>query len=154
MEIHIMQLNGKHTWVLIADSSSCRIYEYLAAPESINLVREVSHPESHLKDIDFKMDRDGRFHGAGGIGNYVSSDPKENSIDKFSRDIALLLDNNRKRNAFKHLIMITPPHLNGLINQHMNKHVKKMLDLSISKDLIHYTDEELLQFLHSRTHLH
>ncbi|NDH08749.1 MAG: host attachment protein [Gammaproteobacteria bacterium] len=149
-----MHLNGKNTWVVVADSSACRIYEYLATPESINLVREVFHPESHLKDIDFKMDRDGSYHGAGGGGNYVSPDPKENTIDKFSRDIAKLLDDKRKDHAFKHLIIITPPHLNGKIHLHMNKHVKKMVNLNIPKDLIHYKDEDLLRFLHARTHVH
>jgi len=149
-----MHLNENNTWVVVADSSLCRIYEYHARPESIDLVREVLHPQSHLKDIDFKMDKDGSYHGAGGAGNYVSPDPKDHATDQFSREIAKLLNDNRNAHAFEHLIIITPPHLNGKLHHHMNKHVKKMVNLNIAKDLIQYKDEQLLRYLHARTHIH
>ena len=33
-----MRTNGRDTWVVVADASSCRVYEYHRKPEEINLL--------------------------------------------------------------------------------------------------------------------
>lgn len=147
-------LNGKNTWVVVADSSSCKIYEYHFCPEKIKLIKEINHPENQLKDIDIAMDKQGSYRCNAGAGNFASSDPKKNNINAFSREIANCLDSDRKNRGFEHFILISPPHMCGLINQHLNKHVKKMLDLNIGKDLLKYNERQLLNFIHHQTHCH
>ena len=150
--------NNEHTWVVIADSSSCRIYEYLYHPEKIHLIKELLHPENQLKDADYMSDRQGSFRsngGGGGHGTFLpSSDTKKTKIEQFSKEIANLLEQDRKNNNFEHLILISPPHMNGLLHQNFSKHVLKKLDLSIDKSVVHYPKKKLLSFIHQYTHIH
>ena len=147
-------LNGKNTWVVLADASSCKIYEYQYRPEKIKLIKELIHPENQLKDIDIALDKHGSFRCNAGAGNFAASDPKKNNIDAFSRKIAQGLDADRKKNQFAHLILISPPQMVGLIQHHLNKHVKKMLDINIAKDISKYNERQLLSFIHQQTHIH
>lgn len=146
-------LNGKQSWVVVADSSACKIYEYDFHPEKMRLIKKINHPENQLKDIDLAMDRRGSNRHNAGCGNFEASDPKKNNIDAFSRQIANALDDFRKSQNH-HFILISPPKMSGRIHQHLNKHVKRLMDLNIQKDLIHYNDSQLLQFIHQQTHIH
>lgn len=146
-------LNGKQSWIVVADSSACKIYEYDFHPEKMRLIKEFKHPENQLKDIDLAMDKCGSNRHNAGCGNFEASDPKKNNIDAFSRQIANALDDFRKSQNH-HFILISPPKMSGRIQQHLNKHVKRLMDLNIRKDLIHYNDTQLLQYVHQKTHIH
>jgi protein required for attachment to host cells len=145
-----MRTNGRDTWVVVADASSCRVYEYHRKPEEINLVKELLHPENQLKDIDLGHDRLGRFRGNGGGNGTFSphSDLKKNKIRQFSQEIRDWLESARKRNLFKHLVVISPPHMKGLFRQTFSKHLNRMLDLNIDKDIAHMNRHQLLNVIH------
>ena len=144
-----MMNNEKNTWVVVADSAQCKIYEYNHHPEQVEFVKEIAHPESYLKDYELATDKQGHIMR----GNYCNSDPKQVQIFNFSKEIAKLLDKDRKNKSFEHLILISSPHMHGLITKHLHKDVKKMIDLDIQKGLMHYTQLKLLHFLHKKTHL-
>ena len=152
-----MNHNSGNTWVIVADSSACRIYEYTHHPEQMHLIKELLHPENQIKDSSFMSDRQGCFGGRGrtaGHGTFLANaDPKETKVNQFSREIARILDNSRKKNAFQHLILISPPHMNGLLHQQLSKHVLKKLDLSIDKSVNHLPERKLISFVHDYTHI-
>lgn len=145
-----MKANGKDTWVIVADASSCRIYEYHRKPEEISLLKELMHPENQLKDIDLGHDRLGRYRGnGGGNGTFIPhSDLKKNKIRQFSMEIRDWLETARKRNLFKRLVVISPPHMKGLFRQFFSKHLNRMLDLNIDKDIAHMDQHQLLNVIH------
>ena len=145
-----MSLDKHSTWVVIFDSINCRIYHYHKNPEQLTLFKEINHPENHLKDIDLTSDKPGRYSsGTSGHGTYSQpTDPKEIKVDSFSREIAKELDHHRKINAYDKLIIISPPHMNGLLFQHINKHVKDLVTHNLEKDLLHLTNRELMEYLH------
>jgi protein required for attachment to host cells len=138
------------TWVLITNSNTCRIYNYSRNPELLTLVKEIKHPENKLRDIDLTSDKPGRYKASGDAHGAYSqpSDPKEIKIDEFSREIAKVLDHGRTTHAYGKLIVIAPPHMDGLLSQHLNKHTKDLVIHNIKKDIPNYTDKELLDFLH------
>lgn len=144
-----MVIDTKSTWVVLADTNSCRIYDYRRRPEHLLLVKEITHPENKLRDVDLISDKPGRYvagdlaHGA----YSQASDPKEIHIDNFSREIAKALDHGRATNAYRELIVISAPHMNGLLFQHVNKHVKDLVAHVIEKDVVYLKDRELLDFL-------
>lgn len=150
--------NSKHTWVVIADSSSCRIYDYHFHPEEMNLIKEILHPENQLKDSAYMSDKQGSFRSRGGSGGHgtflANADPKKTKVEQFSKEIANLLEHDRKTNCYEHLILISPPHMNGLLHQAFSKHVLKKLDLSIDKSVVNYPRQKLLSFVHQYTHIH
>ncbi len=147
-------MSSNHTaWVANINSNICRIYKYSKNPEQLTLLKEIKHPENKLRDIDLTSDKPGHYKSSGTTHGAYSqpSDPKEIKIDAFSREIAKELDHGRNTHAYKNLILIVPPHMNGLLSQHMNKHVHDLVAHNIEKDLIHMSDHELLSFLRTHT---
>lgn len=144
----------KHvTWVLNINSNDCRIYKYSKKPHQLTLLKEIKHPENRLKDTDLTSDKPGHYNTSGSARGAFSqpTDPKEIKIDDFSRNIAKELDHDRNTKAYENLIVIAPPHMNGLLFQHINKHVKELVIHNIEKDLIYLNEHELLEFLHTHT---
>jgi len=138
-------------WVINTNTNACHIYHYQKSPAQLTLLKEIKHPENRLKKSDFlTSDKPGHYQSdmSGTGGAFVPhTDPKEVEIDNFSREIARELNHGRTTNAYEKLIIITPPHMNGLLFQHLDKHVKELVVNNIQKDLQHLTHKELLTFL-------
>ena len=139
--------------VVNTNSNTCRFYHYDKKPAQLTLAKEISHPENKLKNSELAADKMGHYKGdKGGRGAYSPRmDIKDVQIDNFTREIAKMLDHYRNENGFEKLIVIAPPHIFGLLNGHLNKHVKELICHHIKKDLLQYSDQELLQFLHEHT---
>lgn len=137
--------------ILVVNMNSvvCRLYQYRRAKEELNFIREWTHPESKLRDMEIMSDKPGRYRGDGmGRGAFESrTDPKENEINIFAREVAKQLNLERSKNEYEKLIIIAPPHVNGLLFQHLDKHVKELITNNFQKDYFHLKDQELLQFL-------
>lgn len=140
-------------WVINSNSNTCRIYQYDKKHAKLNLVKEIQHPENKLPTRDTISDRPGHYKANGSKRGAYSqpTDPKDIKIDDFYRQIANDLDRARSQNSFKELIVITAPHTNGLLINHMNKHVQEMVSHNIQKDLINLSEKELLEYLRTNT---
>ena len=142
-------------WVVNTNSNMCHIYTYQKSPAELTLLKELNHPENRLKKSDFlTSDKPGHYQSdpshAGG--SYSQrTDPKEVAVDDFAREIARELNHGRTTHAYENLILITPPHMHGLLLQHLDKHVKELVTHTIQKDLQHLTDKELLTILKTNT---
>jgi protein required for attachment to host cells len=140
-------------WIVNMNSNICRIYDYAKSPEKLNLLKEIQHPDSKLKKSDLVSDKQGHYKTDGSVHGAYSqhSDPKEITIDDFSREIAKELNHGRTANAYNALVIITPPHMNGLLHQHLDKHVNDLVTHNIQKDISNCSDHELLEFLKINT---
>lgn len=143
------------TWVVKTNTNQCLIYQYQKKPASLILIKEISHPENRVKTGDyFTADKPGHFQSSSpdAHGSFVQrTDPKEAAIDDFAREIARELNLGRNTQAYEKLIIISAPHMNGLLLKHFDKHVKELITHNIQKDLQHLTDKELLAYLHEHT---
>lgn len=138
------------TWIVLANSSLCRIYLFDQRENKVTLVKEIAHPENRNKASEyFTSDKPGHYKSSSTAhGSYEQhTDPKETGIQRFATEIAHELDHARTQNAYKQLILISPPHMLGLLHEHMSKHVKQLIMNEINKDVVHLTDHELLSFL-------
>jgi len=135
--------------VVNANTNDCRIYHYDMHPTQLILVKEINHPESKLKNGDLISDKEGHYKvGQSSRGAYSPhTEAKEVEVINFSRKIALELNQRRNANEYEKLILITPPHMYGLLSQHLNKHVASLMTNHIQKDLIYMKDHELLSYL-------
>jgi protein required for attachment to host cells len=141
-------------WVVNSNSNVCRIYDYQKKAGKLILLKEINHPENRMKTGEFlTSDKPGHYQSSNAAhGTFAPhSDPKEVAIDQFSREIAKELDHGRKTNIYDKLILINPPHMNGLIHLHLDKHVKELVMHNIPKDLLHLPDHELLDYLQINT---
>lgn len=138
--------------VVSTDSNTARIYRYEKRIAKVTLLKEITHPESKLKNIDLTSDRPGHYKAGAGRGAYSPhKQAKEVEIDNFSREIAKELNRERVQHEYDGLIVISPPHMIGLLSQHLDKNVKGLIINSIPKDLIHFTERELAEFLKKNT---
>lgn len=139
--------------VVASNSNTCRFYHYSKHPAQLTLIKEIYHPENKLKNGDLASDKSGHYKGdEGGRGSYSPHmDIKDVQIDNFSREVAKILDHERNENEYEKLIIIAPPHISGLLNGHLNKHVKELICNYIHKDLLHLSEQELLHFLQENT---
>lgn len=138
------------TWIVVANSNLCRIYSVSKNTGELSVVTEMAHPESKLKRSDYlTSDRPGRYQTDYSTGGSYSqpTDPKEVEIDNFSREIAQELNKGRNDHAYTHLIIITDPHMNGLLTKHLDKHVKELIKKEIKKDVVQLPNHELLNFI-------
>lgn len=139
--------------ILNANSNTCRLYEYHRKPVSLTLIKEICHPEARLKKSEYlTSDRPGHYHAGGAArGSFSLGDPKEVEFENFSREIARELDAHRTKNEIDKLVIITTPHMNGLLNQHLNSHLQSLVTHNIQKDLIGLSEHELLTYLKDNT---
>ncbi|MCW8409867.1 host attachment protein [Legionella sp. PATHC035] len=144
-----MKFDHQTTWVLAADTNTCRIYKSTTTPYDLKLIKELQHPQSKLRDIELTSEKPGRYNTATTTrGTYTQqSDPKEIEIDNFARTIAEELDHSRNAHEYDKLIVITGPHMNGLLFHHLNKHVHHLVTHNLKNDVIHLTEKELSDFL-------
>lgn len=142
--------------VINTNTNTCRIYHYLKHPAQLSLIKEINHPENKLKNSDLTSDRQGHYKaGKSARGAYSPHrEEKDIEIDNFSREIAKELNQERVKNEYDELIVIALPHMNGLLFQHINKHVKDLVINTIEKDLVHLSEKDLLNFLQSHTKYH
>lgn len=135
--------------VINTNTNDCKIYHYDKHPAQLTLVKEISHPDNKLKNGDLTSDKEGHYKATqAGRGAYSPhTDAKEVEIINFSKEIAQDLNQRRNENELERLILIAPPHMYGLISQHLNKHVMSLVSNHIQKDLIHLKEHELLDFL-------
>ena len=146
-------LNQQSGWVVNTNSNTCKIYHYCKKPISLALVKEINHPENKLRDIELTSAKPGHYQSKGSAHGAYSqpSDPKEIKIEAFSKEIATVLDHGRNSNNYQYLIVIAAPHMHGLLLQQMNKHVKSLITHHIEKDLIGFSENQLLDFLREHT---
>jgi protein required for attachment to host cells len=138
------------TWIITANSNLCRIYEYDKNDMTVTLLKEINHPENKQKNSEFlTSEKQGHYASNGAVhGTYSPhSDPKEVVIDNFSREIAQELNKGRNANSYSKLVLITTPHMNGMLIKHLDKHVHDMVAHAIQKDVMQLSHHELVEYL-------
>ena len=140
-------------FVINSNSNTCRIYQFSKKPLQLSLLKELRHAASKLKDSDIVSDKQGRYKTDMSARSAYSphTDPKEAEIEFFAREIAKELNHARTTNALKELIVISPPHMNGILNAQFDKNLHELISKNFTKDLIHLQERELLEFLKEHT---
>lgn len=133
------------TWLVIADSSNCRFYQYDKKLKKVTLVKQLNHFESKLKGIDLVSDGPGHYKSSGATrGAYSPHEtPKEAEFEKFARQIAQELLSSLNSNKYNNLILTAPPHMIGLIHQHLDKNVREAIIHDFNKDYTHIPEHEI-----------
>ena len=135
--------------VITANSNKCRLYHLNKNKSELVFYKEISHPENRLKSSELTADKSGRYQSTNGSRSAYSPhmDAKDVKIDDFSREIARELNVERNQHGYDHLVLVAPPHMIGLLQQHLDKNVKELISKEIQKDLLHLSQPELMAFL-------
>lgn len=133
------------TWILVANASTARLYANHGAKKGIQLVKELSHPESRAKASSLVADRPGHNPGAGnGHGSFVpATDPKHNEAERFAQELAREMDQGRTANSYQRAILVAAPAFMGLLKGNLDHQVSKLVSESVEKDYTKATEKEL-----------
>lgn len=138
------------TWLVTANTNTCRIYHFERKGFVLTLLKEFEHPEIKEKRSEhLTTDKPGKYQSNGSKhGAYeAKSDPREVEIDRFTREITDALNQARNANAFESLIVVAAPAMLGRLSKHLDKHVTKLITKEIQKDIIGLSHHELTQYI-------
>lgn len=136
-------------WIIVANSSDCKIFSYYKDIHKLSLIEEIKHPENRLREHDLISDSYGFYKKAG---MHRSSYEPETShtalaMDKFSREVAEKLNIGRIKNLFDEVILLMPATMGGRLCKHLNKNVQSMIRKVFRKNLVNLSDRDLKQYL-------
>ncbi len=146
-------------WIIVADASRAKIFsvnkiKFINGKEKLSLVKELTHPESRLHDLDIVTDKPGRYAARMGQarGSFAEqTEPRKHEVENFACQLANYLEASRAENAFSELILVAPSHFYGVMNKHFHPPLKKVISQVIDKDYTKDTEKELED--HLKSHL-
>lgn len=146
------------TWIVLADASRARFFEVLDSGTGV--AAAMAHPQisPHRPSRAIASDRPGRTFDrpgpgdSGGLGRHAKeprTDPARYEEERFAREVAEHLDDERKRNSFDHLIIVAPPRFLGDLRSAMPSPLAQCVMREIDKDLSKLKAHELGNRLNS-----
>lgn len=135
------------TWVMVANASHAKLFSNGGPNKGLQLVKELSHPESREKAAELVSDRIGNFAGSGSYAQ--STPPKVHEAERFAAEIAQELERGRIQNTYGRLILVTSAHFMGLLNDRLSQPVRDKISDSINKDYTSLPVKELTGHLES-----
>lgn len=138
------------TWIMVANASQAKLYANNGPKKGLELVKELSHPESREKAANLVSDRIGNYAGSGSYAQ--PTDPKEHEAERFAQELSRELEEGRVRNAYERLILVASSHFLGLLNQRISNQVKKIAQF-IEKDYTRLPVKELTGHLEGYVYL-
>jgi protein required for attachment to host cells len=133
------------TWIVVANSSTARIYENTGINKGLHLINQMEHPESRMKGSDLVSDRPGHMQSVGnGHGaRQQATDPKQNEAEHFALDLAKTLDHGRGEHKYERLIVVASNPFLGTLKSRLSNQVQALVSDAIEKDYTKATDKEL-----------
>lgn len=140
-----------HYLLLIANSNSAEIYTVDFKEANLKHKTSLTHFESKEKGINLISDRPGHYkteHGSRGAFQ-DRTEPKEHEKMHFAKQLAEYLHQSYKEGVFSNLVIITPSHFWGLLENVLPESVNKSVTRVIQKDYTHFSENEVKDVLRS-----
>ena len=138
----------KKTWVLVAESSRAKIYEWRRKSEALDEIRDLVHPQSRQRPTELTSDLPGRAFSSVGDSRHAMeppTDPKKHEADAFARQIAEQLERARGEGLYEELVVVAPPKFLGLLRQRLSDSTRMVITKEIHKNLTREDAESLKQ---------
>lgn len=138
-----------NTLILVANSSTARIFAVSDDGCRLTLLQALQHPASRLKTAELVTDRPGRVRTGLSSNNLTAvgphTSPHEVETEKFARELSELLCHLYTNRAFRHIAIVAPPHFLGVLRRVLGSEVGRSLIVCDPRDLTHIAEKDLLQ---------
>ena len=146
-----------NTWVVAADAHGARILsiEDAGLPAKLHhTIRSGSQGAARDErgDLPEVADRSKRASPHKGA-LAESGDPHDEAEHRFARELLAMLERGLQENAFRHLVLIAPPKLLGLLRERLSRGLAGRLRASEAKDYHHLSDSELEERARGLVHI-
>lgn len=140
-----------NVWVLVADSSSAKIFKSDSQLDLLQEVADLVHSESRMHERDVTSDLPGSNAGEGGSRHGFDGQTgiKEQEAINFAREINSQLETGRNNGQFNQLIVAAAPAFLGVLRQHISENTAKLITHEINKDLVKFSTAEIKSHLAS-----
>jgi protein required for attachment to host cells len=141
-----LSMQKRVTWILVADGARARVLMNDGVGKGLRptVDGEMAHALPPTRDMG--TDRPGRTQQRGTSGRHAIQphvDWHRFEKEKFSREMAALLDAAAERGAFHRLILVAPPRTLGDLRAALGTKARSLVHAEIDKDLTHVTIQEL-----------
>lgn len=145
-------MEKKPTWIVLANSSSARIFAKKNGNHHLSLVKEMTHPESRKKARELVSDGSGRYKaGTFATGVYSPrTEPKKVEAEHFALQLAEFLEQSHNSHDYQSLILIIPPPFQALVKEHLSSTVHQAVEETLSKDYHDYSQKDLEDVLNQK----
>ena len=139
-------MQKKVTWILVADGARARVLMNDGAGKGLQptVNGEMAHVLPSNRDMG--TDRPGRTQQRGTSGPHALQphvDWHRFEKEKFSKEIAGLLDAAAERGNFHRLVLVAPPRTLGDLRAALGTKARSLVHAEIDKDLTHVTIRDL-----------
>jgi len=148
-----------NTWVLVADSSHATLVEADRDLERWRLLRDIDHPDGRSKESELTRGSRGRTSprnrdAARRAAMAPPTSPQQVEIERFSRELAELLQQGYDHDQFIELMLVAPPEFLGLLRAAIPDTVRGCVTDEIGKNLTKERPTELMALLRDSRHTH
>ncbi len=143
-------MKAPRRWIVIADGGRARVLACNGALSGLAPALDHELVGDRRRGRDIEADRPGRTKDRMAQGRHAyepPTDPHENAEITFAREVARLLDEERRKNAFDELVLIAPPKALGRLRDAMGRELRRMVVAEVGKDLTRLPLHELPQRL-------
>lgn len=134
-------------WIVVGDSSRCRIFSQEKRFGELTYVDELEHAASRLSDADLISDRPGRSFDSAGQGRHAMeprTEPQTEQAVRFARRIATMLDRGRVENRFESVVLMLEPSFLGILREHLTKGLRPRVESEIAVNLSRASEKSIL----------
>jgi protein required for attachment to host cells len=139
------------TWVVVADGARARVFQLRKSRKAILEPAWEHQPVgSNLPSREIASDRPGRTYDRAGEGRHAKeppTDPARHEKERFAREIVQRLDDARKQQAFRSLIVVAPPQFLGDLRAAMSTQLEASVTAELNKDLSKLKPAEIIEHL-------
>jgi protein required for attachment to host cells len=134
------------TWVLVADGSRARLFVNDGVGKGLKPALDQESIGAKLPSREIAADRPGRTFDIAGHGRHAMeppTDPQRHEQETFARELAGVLEDGRKRNAFDRLVVVAPPKALGDLRSEFSDPLRRLVTAELNKDLTKISIDEL-----------
>lgn len=140
-------------WILVANSTLCRIFTRNMLTGKLDIVREFISEDGRLLSRSIGTDKPGRTFDSAGEGRHAM-EPKttfhHQAREAFARKIADFLNEAVLKDSFHALTIAASTRFLGAIRPFLNQQVQDNIVTQINKDLTHIPPQELVSHLYQK----
>ena len=142
--------NMNYMMIVVADSTRARIFTVDTARSPLNEIETMVHPEGRIHEKNMVSDLPGKESGKGGGGDHAFQEiiePKKHEMTVFAKRISDYLDDTRKTNNLKNLVIIAAPALLGELRAHLSAATGEKVVFELDKNLAHHNEDDIRKHL-------
>lgn len=130
-------MKGKRQWIIVADGARARFFQTANRGRTLTPALDRELIADNRAGREIMADRPGRVKDRMTPGRHAMeppTDPREAERIELAREVAEVLDAERKRGGFDELILIAPPKMLGLIREALSDETRARVGEELAKD--------------------